>query len=257
MQSDGAGQQQQMNQLFSKIFAPFLLLLLTTAANASLYSEKIKNISLEKISSVFPHHDSDVICLSTPENPFLIGMVHQVPIHSAVEKVIAVFEDFESYPRIFKDLKQVKILEKNGPKDFIVEYENIIPIPFVPNSVYQMQYHGKTEDKPQFQIIYRFELKKGNELKSLDGVVVIKKLSPLYQEVDFMDADWGLAKTFAGKTIWQDTVTGSFESDFGLKFKSETPSMESKEIIKQSRFSVERSKIQDCLDHKKEASILF
>ena len=220
----------------------------------------MKNISLEKISSLFPHHDADVICLSTVENPFLIGMVHQVPIHSPIEKVISIFEDFESYPKIFKDLKRVKIIEKSDAKGFLVEYESVIPIPFVPNSVYQLQYRGKTEEKPQFQRSYTFELKKGNDLKSLDGVAILRRLGPtetLYQEVDFMDADWGVAKTFGAKAIWKDTISGTFESDFGLKFKSENPNMESREIMKQSRFSVESKKIQDCLDHKKDAEVLF
>lgn len=237
-----------------------MFLLLTCSAHASLYSEKIKVISTDKISSLLQSHETDVVCLSTAENQFLIGMLHQLQIHSSMEKVISVFEDFENYPKIFKDLKRVKIIEKKGLKDFLVEYESIIPLPFVSNSVYQLQYSGKTEEKPLVQTVYRFQLIKGNDLKSLDGIVVIKKLGPnetLYQELDFLDAEWGIAKTFAAKSIWRDTVTSALESDFGLKFKSENPNMESKEIIKQSRFSVESKKIQNCLDHKKEAKALF
>ena len=246
--------------IFNKILTAFLFLMVGSPVSASIYSERIKNISLDKISSLLKHQETDVVCLSTSDKPFLIGMLHQVLINASIDKVISVFEDFENYSKIFKDLKRVNIIEKRGQQEFVVEYESIIPIPFVSNSIYQLHYFGKVEEKPQLQTTYRFELIKGNDLKSLDGIIVIKKIGStetLYQELDFLDADWGIAKTFAAKSIWRDTVTSAIESDFGLKIKSENPKMESKEIIKQSRFSVESKKIQNCLDQKKESSILF
>ena len=252
--------QQVSSLLFSILFSLTSVLAFTATAHASLYTEKIKSFSLEKLETVFSNHDADVSCLSTPENPFLIGMVHQILIHAPIEKVISVFESFEDYPQIFDGLKRVKLLEKNESKNFLVEFESIIPIPFVPNSVYQVWYRAKVEELPVYKKSYLFELKSGNDLKALDGVAVIKKIGPsetLYQEVDFLDVNWGLAKTFAAKSIWPDTVTDTIRSDYGLKFKSESSAMDSREIKKQSRFSVEAKKIEDCVAHQKPASTLF
>ena len=238
----------------------FFSLLFSFSALANSISEKLNHITTDKVTSILTKQDAEMICLSTAENQFLIGMIHQVPIHASIEKVISVFEDFENYSKIFKDLKQVKIVERSSANDLTVQFESIIPIPFVPNSVYEVHYKAQKFEKPTDYKRYDFKLKKGKDFKSLDGVVFIKKISDsetLYQEIDFIEVDLGIAKSFAKKSIWIDSVTGTFESDYGLKFKSENPKMESKEIIKQSRFSVESAAIQSCLDHKKDAHILF
>ncbi len=220
------------------------------------YASKINSLAYPKLKPFFSHRIAGMQCLSTKDNEFLIGIAHQIIIQSSLEKVIHTFEDFSQYPEIFASLKKTKLIEKKDARHFLVEFESIIPIPLVPNTTYQLEYEVKVEpdfSKPDASKIYQFRLEKSNDLKSMDGYALLQKMGPdetLYEELDFIDAEWGIAKTLAPGSIWHDSVEESIQTDWALKFRTEDDKISNKEVRKKSEQANRDDKIKECVKNK-------
>ena len=237
------------------------LLLFTIQAHADVgmpgpYATQLNSISDEKIQPFFTHQNAEMKCLSTKNNEFLVGIAHQIIIQSSLENVIHTFEYFSAYPEIFESLKQVKLSEKKDPRHFIVEYESIVPIPLVPNTTYLLSYEVKVEPNVNTEHpfkLYRFELLKSNDLKMMDGYAFIQKIGTnetLQEEIDFLDAHWGIAPTLAPGSIWHDTVEETIQTDWALKFRSEDEKISNQEVKKRSIQANSKNKIKECVQNK-------
>ncbi len=200
-------------------------------------------------------------CLSTKEVPFLIGTTHQIKINASFSKVIEIFEDFSGYADIFPGLKRVQLTQRLDPQQFIVRFESN-PFPLVPNTIYSTLYKVRTSTPEQK--IYTYQLYKTDDLNGLDGLVVIQKngaSETLYYEIDFLDAKWGMAETFAPKSIWRESVTEAVQSDFALKFRAEDPTKSLKKVkrdaeLESTDHAMEKT-IETCIKEKKDGTEFF
>ena len=226
--------------------------------------ENVKKILDQKTITLFSDLSSQMLCLKTADNQFHIGLAHQVYIDGSLEKVKTVFEDFEAYPLIFESIRKTKIIKHSDPKHFLIEFESYVPFPFA-NTIYQMVYELKriSEDQNlEASLWYQFALEKSKDLKNLDGFALIKKISNdrvLYQELDFLDAHWGAAKTFAPSKIWSQSVEDIIKSDYALKYRVEFPLKTSKEIKKMADQSADEDskKMKKCIESKVDANVFL
>ena len=175
----------------------------------------------------------NIQCFGTPGNEYYIGVRQQLLIKATFDRVEAVVDNLSAYAKIFDDLVKVDILEKDKNK-WLTFWEQRIPFPFVSNDKTEIFYVLKKSEGIKF---YRYLLKKSNNLKFNDGLIVIEKKSPnetIYTELDFWDANWGIAKSKGVDGIWLDSVRGVIQSDFALKMKSEEPTLADDKILDKS-----------------------
>jgi len=229
----------------------------------SIYTPKIQAVHFDKLKPFSLSSELNMTCLSTKENPFFIGFAHQITIQSTLENVAKVFENFDAYPEIFDTLKDTKLIstseDADKTKHLFVHFESVIPLPFVPNTLYDIWYDISSHQIPD-QKFYTFQLAKSKDLKSMDGYAFIKKgdaNSIIYNEIDFLDANWGIAKNLAPKSIWRDSVSDIIETDYALKFRAEHPEWKAKQVKKEAQFGVSdkqmQKQIDDCLANKKDS----
>ena len=142
-------------------------------------------------------------------------------IAAPFERVASVVDDYGSYVGLFDGLNKVETLSLDGNRA-TTHWEEVVPLPFVPNEHNQM-IHLVSTPRAGFKV-YRYGLKKGDRLKSNDGVIVLEATSfgqTLYTEFDFFDADWGLAKSFGVPKLWKECLEGVYQSDYALKLRAE------------------------------------
>ncbi len=186
-----------------------------------------------------------VLCLDTPGNRFHIGVVQRMQVHASLEKLAKVVEGFDSYVDLFPGYASIKVKSREGNR-VITSWEQKIPIFFIPNVHYEMIYQiaaGSTDD-PNTKI-YRYQLLKKGDLRESDGFIVLRKISPdetRYLEVDFFDAEWGAAETFAPSRIWTDSVDGLYLSDLAFQLKAEHPDWNDKRCRSEADKIVDKMK---------------
>jgi carbon monoxide dehydrogenase subunit G len=195
--------------------------------------------------------DLKLKCFERPGNHLYIGVGQTQTIQAPLSKVKEVVDDVEHYVDLFPDYKKISVLTREG-NSFVTDWEQIIPIPFVSNIRYQVNYVFE-EIKPSTWA-YRYQLKSSKDLIANDGVIFLEKItegSTLFTEYDFWDAHWGLAKTFAPSKIWRDSVEGVAVSDLSIKLKSENPSWTYAQIQDQAKKMLSRENIEKCVENKK------
>jgi len=220
------------------------------------YTKIIASLPLKDLHPL-PGSDRIFKCLSSKQDPLLIGAFHQSTIKVPFEKVIQIYENFEAYPEFFSSFKKMKILQ-NKP-NFLISVEGVVPYPFIPNSHYDLWYDSKPVSTPN-TAIYTCQLSKSKDLVSMDGLTMFKKISDQetsFSELDFVNAHWGIAKTLSPKTIWKDTIYGLASGDFELKIKAENPAKSSSDIKKEARFSVNSDEIENCIKQKVDAQLVI
>jgi hypothetical protein len=158
--------------------------------------------------------------LSTPDNPYYIGVEQVMAIEAPVARVDHVLRDIDHYVDYFPGYKDIHVVSRDGQR-FLTSWEQIIPIPLVSNVKYDMRY-GIDESQPG-RVIFRYQLQDSNRLKVSDGVIVLegKGDHTRYTEYDFFDADYGIAKAFGSDRIWSDSLEGFYLSDVGIKLRAE------------------------------------
>ncbi len=202
-----------MEGVASRYTAPFLEMLRVRVAGPPLPSP-----GSETGSPVFQ-------CIDTEGAPLLMGFEQQVVIEAPMEAVSAVIERMERYPELFSGLAEVQV-ERQSASHWSTRWEQRIPLLFVPNIHYQMEYvigspiPGKR--------LFRYQLKASGDLKSSDGAVLLETLGTgrtLYSEWDFYEADWGIAATFGRGWLWRRNAEGVVLSTLAIKAKSEKPGL--------------------------------
>ncbi|MBC7396577.1 MAG: hypothetical protein H7333_03965 [Bdellovibrionales bacterium] len=227
------------------------------------YAQDLGKLPFDKPFSIKnPSHDSSILCLSTASDPNLIGLFHEIRIKVPVKTLIAVFEDYEHYPEIFESLRKAKVTKKEASTVWI-DFESAVPFFLAPNSKYSMIYRTLAvfaELKSSAYKVYSFTLDQSKDLKSLDGVSIIKQIdsdTSLYQEVDFLDANWGAAKFFAPGAIWKDSVEELVRTDLAMKIRAEEPELPSKKLIKKANAELKEEDVKHCIQNKISAQDFF
>lgn len=189
--------------------------------------ELIRSKSYEALVKDPSQHDSpepvSVTCLDTPEDKYYIGVVQNMRVKAPLEKLQAVVEDIASYDQLFPDYAKIRVDSREGNR-IMTFWENKVPVFFIPNVRYRMIYQLDLSD-PNIKF-FRYQLEKKGNLVESDGFIVLTKLSETetrYLEIDFFNADWGMATTFAPGRIWPDSVDVLYISDLAFQLKAEHP----------------------------------
>jgi hypothetical protein len=193
-------------------------------------------------------------CIETPGNPDYIGVAQYMTIHTALQQVEEVLDDINHYDQIFYGFEDIHLVSQEGNR-LLTYWEQKIPVFFIPNVSYQMQYVlDKTATDRK---IYRYQLYQSGSIKKSDGLIVIEKShekrlgksnlnslttlgeqdveSTSYYEFDFYDADWGIIKTLAPGRIWKDSVESFYLSDLAIKLRSENKHWSANQVVQESK----------------------
>ena len=191
-------------------------------------------------------------CLELKGNDSYIGARQEMEIGVSLSEAAKVLDDLSIYPKIFDDLVVAEERSRVG-NQWLVFSEQHIGIPFVPNERNETLYWLDV-NSPQRRV-YRYQLKSSNHLKFSDGAIVLDSITPnltMYSEVDFYDADWGIAKTFGKNRIWKDSLIGFVQADLAVKMKSEHPDWSNEDVLRQSKKISESVEVGSCLAAKTE-----
>lgn len=205
----------------------------------------LKVDKLEKLAP--PSRTLTLKCWTTPGNDTYIGIYQSVLIDASLKTVEQVLDDVPKYTELFEDLVTSEIRDRSGNR-FTVFSEQHIPIPFVSNERNELIYE-KSAPKPEL-LKYRYQLKSSNHLKSNDGLIILRALSEKstsFEEYDFWDAHWGIAKTFGNDRIWKDSAKGVAQADLAIRFKSENPTWSHEKAKEESLRAVDSLPIKDCV----------
>jgi hypothetical protein len=187
--------------------------------------------------------------LSTEGDAYFIGVVQMMTIKAPLATVAGFLDHFEEYPKYFDGLKKAQILEtkiENEESLFRIYFEQSVPVPFIPNDKSEMIYSVKTiGTSKRFD---RYQFRTGNDLISNDGIIILDALSTRltrYVEFDFWNANWGIAKTFGAKKIWDNSLSGLVQSDLAIKLKSENPTWTEKQVVSESKKMADDYPVED------------
>jgi len=196
-------------------------------------------------------------CLSSKQDPLLIGAFHQTIIKAPFEKVRKVYENFEAYPEFISAFKKMKTIQTEK-QNVLISIEGAVPFFFIPNSHYDLWYDTKYSDPTT--VVYTCQLSKSNDLVSMDGLTVIKKISDQessFFELDFVNGQWGIAKTLTPKMIWNETIRGFFSGDHELRIRAEMLEISGSEVKKKAQANVISKEVETCIEQKVEAQTLI
>jgi hypothetical protein len=199
----------------------------------------------------------DLRCFTTEGNELYIGIEQKLTISAPFKAVVKVIDDIDHYDDIFPDFEDIHIVSKEGNRS-ISYWEQLIPVPFVPNVKYEMIYlfsEPKADRK-----LYRYQLRKASKILASDGFIVIAadgETATRYYEVDFFDAEWGSGKMFGKQRLWRDAVEGTALSDLGIKVKSEKPDFSGAKVRRESKKILESKTYRDCVEQRVSSAELF
>lgn len=172
--------------------------------------------------------------LRSEDDPFRVG-IHQVMlIHASVAEVASALAKVEDYAKLFPDLVSTRLIEAT-PTTWLTEWVQAPPVFFMPRTKYRLSYvlgEGGEGVKT-----YRYQLLAGESLTESDGFIVLEPLGAytFFVEVDFFNANWGIAKSLGGDQIWKHALESTLISDLALALRVENPSMSFEMIGSQAR----------------------
>ncbi|MBX7231623.1 MAG: hypothetical protein K1X29_06010 [Bdellovibrionales bacterium] len=227
------------------------------------YSEPLKKILLkwihqpevEKPSPTKGSNAIEITCWSHAKDSLYIGVEQRMVIQAPLAEVSAILQDFNNYKKLFEDFADVHEVSREGKK-IITYWEQKIPIPFVPNIKYNMIYFIQEISPDSTYFLY--QLLKSGKITFSDGFIFLKKITEnkvLYIEYDFFNAQWGSAKIFGVKKLWQDAVKSLALSDLAIKVKAENKDLDSKNVLKKSKSLLNNKQMEECFANKKEFPI--
>ena len=125
-----------------------------------------------------------ITCVHPPGNDLYIGGEQYMWVDAAIEKVSAILDDVGHYEELFPGYADIHIVPKDGPQiiaqgatQALLFWEQHIPIPFVPNIKYEMDY--LIDKSSSERVIYRYQLKKPERIKLSDGFILLEKISQI------------------------------------------------------------------------------
>lgn len=234
-----------------------LFFLLSTACFANTRSEfiskVIQSVHSKKIAETYKLEELNTLlirCIQSPEDEYYIGVEQMMVVRSKLDDVKKIIEDFSSYPKLFHDLKDVRVTPlKEG--HFFTSWTAKPPVFFVSDPKYELEYHVN-QINPKARV-YKYNLHKSDQLTASDGMVYLKEISPnltLYYELDFINANWGLLKTVAPGSIWPRIVKEFVHADYAIKTKAENPEWSLERARDQAEQQLEFTDVQGCVGKK-------
>ncbi|MGZ3787380.1 MAG: hypothetical protein ACXVLQ_02590 [Bacteriovorax sp.] len=258
--------------IFPLLFSPLLKADLKIESRnlvISPYTDVIEKISEKEIAELFKKYSLNqtgnigLTCLETNESKLYIGLWHGLAINSKLLEAAKVLEDFEKYSEVFEGIENSKVIKKTDSDKWIVEFENKSPVFFLPNIHYQMEYALSPVTNGRLYKYHLSTLYQQNNITFSDGLILLKEENgkTKFYELDFFNANWGVAGKIAGSNIWRDSVKELAVSDFELKFKAENvklSSAEKKEKVHSFlKLVSEEHLIEKCIEDKVSAKKFF
>lgn len=183
--------------------------------------------------------------IHTPGDDGYVGVEKRMLIHAPLAKVSALIKDFERYKDRNPDLKEVRVLARDGNR-VTTTWETKSPVFFVPNTKYDLVW--TMDDTSASRAVYRFQLLKSNHLKASDTLLVLDARgdSTLLTTYDFFQLDLGFVGAFATtKKVWKKSFESLYIGDIALKSQLEHPDWDAKRIKKEAETMLDRYPIEE------------
>jgi hypothetical protein len=203
-----------------------------------------------------PGQDMRIQCLETPGQEFYVGISQVIRINAPFEAVEAVLDDVASYQKLFPGFADVHLVSKEGDRQ-VTAYEQKIPVFFIPNAKYEMEFaiSKPTADRK----VWRYQLLRSKTVKVDDGLISIERDGPnatKFVEYDFWDAEWGVLKSLAPGRIWNDSLEGLVKTGLAIKLKAENPAKSNEWAHDEAKDRVKSLPLSDWVKHKKTFELL-
>ena len=190
-----------------------------------------------------------VVCFRSPQSESAVGAAQRMVLPVSIGRVREVLGRFDEYERIFRGYKHIRMIERRGPR-WLSYWEQRIPIPLVSNVKYRMLYEvGPDGASPLF---YRYRMSWSNTLKYSDGLIRIEadpknKERTRYLELDFWDANLGIAGVIAPAKVVQESVEGIYQSDLAIRLRAENPDWPAERVLSESVKRIPDSDVERCV----------
>lgn len=191
----------------------------------SFYSGKIAALFAKDLEPPAADFDGSLrlLRIDAPANRLYVGLRQEMIVRASVEAVAAVLDDFADYPRMFDDLLRA-VPTETGPGAFSLLQEQRVPVPFVKNLTFTLNY--LVDDRGAAGKGYLYKLMESNRLKFDDGMIRLSRTREgecRFLEYDFALADWGVLGGVAPSKIWAASISGTIVSDLSVKLRAEHP----------------------------------
>ncbi len=187
-------------------------------------------------------------CVETPGNERFVGVEQRMTIAAPLAKVAAVLDDFEHYKDLSPGFKDIHVISRDRNKTQTF-WERYIPYFFMPNMKYSVTY--LSDRSVASRVIYRYQLKESEHLRSADGLIVIESRGRTadaptqFTRYDYLDPSQGVFATAPADTIWQNSLEDIFLSSAGIRLKAEHDSWTYEKITLRAKNWLEEFPVSD------------
>ena len=203
-------------------------------AKESYYSARICGVLKHWPPEGFPEGVSEteplwIAAIKTPGDDAYVGLAKRMWIRAPLSAVASLMTDFEGYKDRVPDLKEVRVLGRDGNR-ITMSWRSKSPMLFVPDTRYAQVW--VIDESSPGRVVCRHQLEWGNHLKFSDGLIVMeaakeKGLTRL-TTFDFFKLDLGVLAKVAPlrqvmRKVWKDSVEAYYRGDIALKTKAEHP----------------------------------
>ena len=226
---------------------------------SSPFSEKLSEKMGQINTQFIQNHDLekkiiDLQCMNNAKDKIYIGLGQFMLIKAPLKLVTETLESFEKYPMWFDGLVKNKAQPQTKKGEYVVESEQVLPIPFVNNIKTTMIYSIQKSEK---NVLIRYQLKSSNNLTYYDGFIELQELSlgeVAFVEYDYILAEWGMAKLMGSDSIWTESLKGIVQTDLAIKMRAEKSNLTDQEVLKKSKSLAEDISFSDCIKDRAEKS---
>ena len=203
----------------------------------SIYSVRLKNLFLKNmtIPQKGSHDALKITRINTQSNELYIGMKQEMIVKASVRDVAGILDDFAHYHEMFDDLVKAEIVSYSNSGFSLLQEQNI-PIPFVSNVVFTLNYF--VDKALPDRMGYLYKLKSSNNMNFNDGMIKLARISDnecYFIEYDFVSADWSLLGSIASNKIWESSIEGAVVSNMIIKLKAEHPDWPYSKVKKEAK----------------------
>ena len=222
---------------------------------SSIYTEKLP----EKMGQINPEfvqnhklekNTIELQCFNNAKNKIYIGLAQFMLIKAPLKRVTEILESFEKYPLWFEGLVKNKAQPQKVLGEYLVESEQVVPIPFFSNIKTSMIYSIQKLEK---NVLIRYQLKSSNNLMYYDGFIELQELSSgevAFVEYDYILADWGMAKLMGPENIWTESLRGIVQTDLAIKLKAEKSDLADQDVREKSKSLANNISLSDCIKNR-------
>lgn len=188
-------------------------------------------------------------CFETVGHPDVIGVSHGLIIRSSASRVTAIIDDYAHYKDLFEDI--VAVRTKPIANGLFEAWEQKAPLIFLPHTRFSL--NTLIHDEMPTRKVWHSRLVSSNQLLGNDVFVAVYPLDnerAYYWEVDFTNANWGLASSIAMSTIWSGAVSSTVVSDLDIKFRAENPTWSFARVREFAKQRADDHLVDHCVNHR-------